>query len=140
VRARFGPIGQEGGEKRLNVAITRARQGVWLVTSMSAASLDVGLGSQLLDLAIRIPGEASFTVGVDCTRFLSHWDSLSRDVYGRTFWERAGWKVLRVSPGMWLHRRDETLDMVARAVSTMGPDTGRPGQADMLQGEGSVEG
>jgi hypothetical protein len=33
-RRNFGVLGQSGGERRLNVAITRARSKVWLVTSM----------------------------------------------------------------------------------------------------------
>ncbi|GMV38630.1 MAG: hypothetical protein AMXMBFR64_03460 [Myxococcales bacterium] len=41
VAARFGPLGQEGGEKRLNVAITRARRAIHVVTSMDPAALDV---------------------------------------------------------------------------------------------------
>jgi AAA domain len=40
VRAAFGPLGQEGGEKRLNVAITRARIGVTVVTSIEPEELD----------------------------------------------------------------------------------------------------
>ncbi len=41
VHARFGPLGQEGGEKRLNVAVTRARKGVWVIVSFDPSSLDV---------------------------------------------------------------------------------------------------
>jgi hypothetical protein len=41
VHARFGPVGQQGGEKRLNVAITRARLGIYLVTSFDPDELDV---------------------------------------------------------------------------------------------------
>lgn len=41
VHARFGPLGVIGGEKRLNVAITRARLGVHVVCSMDPDMLDV---------------------------------------------------------------------------------------------------
>ena len=40
VRAAFGPIGQEGGEKRLNVAVTRARSGLAVVSSIEPHELD----------------------------------------------------------------------------------------------------
>jgi hypothetical protein len=41
VAARFGPLSLAGGERRLNVAVTRARRGVKVVTSFSAGQLDV---------------------------------------------------------------------------------------------------
>ncbi len=41
VQARFGPLGLEGGEKRLNVAITRARLGLWVVASCAPEDLSV---------------------------------------------------------------------------------------------------
>ena len=41
IHARFGPVGQRGGEKRLNVAITRARIGVHIVASFDPSQLDV---------------------------------------------------------------------------------------------------
>lgn len=37
---RFGPIAQEGGERRLNVAITRARSRMTLVSSFSSSDMD----------------------------------------------------------------------------------------------------
>jgi very-short-patch-repair endonuclease len=37
---RFGPINNEGGERRLNVAITRARQSMTVVSSFSAQEMD----------------------------------------------------------------------------------------------------
>ncbi|MHB1430554.1 MAG: AAA domain-containing protein [Streptosporangiaceae bacterium] len=37
---RFGPLNQEGGERRLNVAITRARSRMTVVSSFSAADMD----------------------------------------------------------------------------------------------------
>lgn len=41
VHARFGPLSAVGGGKRLNVAITRARIGVWVVCSFDPDALDV---------------------------------------------------------------------------------------------------
>lgn len=37
---RFGPLNQEGGERRLNVAVTRARRRMTLVSSFSHAEMD----------------------------------------------------------------------------------------------------
>src|SRR6185312_2642056 len=37
---RFGPLNLEGGERRLNVAITRARRRMTVVSSFTAAELD----------------------------------------------------------------------------------------------------
>ncbi|GAA4397278.1 hypothetical protein GCM10023168_02070 [Fodinibacter luteus] len=37
---RFGPLNQEGGERRLNVAITRARRSMTVVSSIAAGDLD----------------------------------------------------------------------------------------------------
>jgi hypothetical protein len=41
VPARFGPLGQRGGERRLNVAISRARTACYLVASFDPAALTV---------------------------------------------------------------------------------------------------
>lgn len=38
----FGPLNRNGGERRLNVAITRAREKVMLVSSITAADIDLG--------------------------------------------------------------------------------------------------
>ncbi len=42
---RFGPLNQEGGERRLNVAVTRARSRVILVSSFSHHDMDPGRSS-----------------------------------------------------------------------------------------------
>ena len=38
----FGPLNRNGGERRLNVAVTRAREKVILVSSITAADIDLG--------------------------------------------------------------------------------------------------
>lgn len=57
IHARFGPINREGGGKRLNVAITRARLGLWMVTSIKPERLDVSstkhVGPELFKLYLR---------------------------------------------------------------------------------------
>jgi hypothetical protein len=42
VPARFGPLGQRGGERRLNVAISRARLGCYIVSSFEPGLLSAG--------------------------------------------------------------------------------------------------
>lgn len=197
VHMRFGPLGLEGGEKRLNVAITRARRGLVVVTSISPEDLDVsgskhvgpkllraylefvrahvdgrsdeverllayaaelgggrgivgglhkgtsnarayeriglelaatlearglrvrcglGLGHEKLDLAVGLPGETRWRLGVDFAGFLSERDALRRDVYSPRFWRRLGWRVLRVSPGMWLEDREGVVERIVQAA------------------------
>ncbi|APR80320.1 DNA helicase [Minicystis rosea] len=201
VHARFGPIGAEGGERRLNVAMTRARIGLHVVSSIDPDELDVagtknvgpkllqaylafvearadrgrpdadlaaqrllalaaelggargvtaaarapdgqrrigdrvrdaldvalrsrglrtqkevGLGHRRIDLAVGRPGEDHFRVGVDCTQFLRDRDALSRDVYTPRFWKRLGWRVVRVTPGMWHTRGDEVVAAIASMI------------------------
>ncbi|WP_041525005.1 AAA domain-containing protein [Gilvimarinus agarilyticus] len=41
VPARFGPLGQRGGERRLNVAASRAKQGIHIVSSFEPSMLSV---------------------------------------------------------------------------------------------------
>lgn len=41
VPARFGPVGQRGGERRLNVAVSRAKQAIHVVSSFDPAMLSV---------------------------------------------------------------------------------------------------
>lgn len=47
VPARFGPLGQRGGERRLNVAISRAKQRCYIVSSFSPDLLSVAGSSHL---------------------------------------------------------------------------------------------
>jgi AAA domain/Protein of unknown function (DUF4011) len=57
VHARFGPLGLAGGENRLNVAVTRARQGIWILCSFDPDELDVAgtknPGPKLLKLYLK---------------------------------------------------------------------------------------
>ena len=41
LRARFGPLALAGGDKRLNVAMTRAKQALWVLTSIDPDALSV---------------------------------------------------------------------------------------------------
>ncbi len=53
VAVRFGPLNEQGGEKRLNVAVTRAREGMVVVASFSPSQLDTSgsknLGPKILE-------------------------------------------------------------------------------------------
>jgi very-short-patch-repair endonuclease len=51
---RFGPLLREGGERRLNVAVTRARRRMTLVSAFSAADMDPGRSSAK---GVRLLGE-----------------------------------------------------------------------------------
>src|SRR5262249_9481395 len=42
---RFGPVGEKGGERRLNVAVTRAKQRVVVVSSMPIHEVSVALSA-----------------------------------------------------------------------------------------------
>ncbi len=198
VHARFGPLGQAGGEKRLNVAITRAKLGVWVLASFDPDQLDVassthrgpklfklylqyvkasgarrtgelpamleaagalgegrgvtgahrmlqdaprvggrvrdelaeallarglrvqrglGLGSQRLDLAVGAPGEDHWRLGVDCSEFLASPDPMARDIYTPRFWNRLGWRLIRVTPSMWLNDRQAVVVRVLKALA-----------------------
>ncbi|MBA2662358.1 MAG: hypothetical protein H0U74_08680 [Bradymonadaceae bacterium] len=82
IHARFGPIGQQGGEKRLNVAITRARLGTWLVTSIDPDALKVAhtrhVGPQLLKAYIGFVQAFSRGDVAGVERLLEQADELGR--------------------------------------------------------------
>ena len=206
VHARFGPVGQEGGENRLNVAITRAKRGVRVLSSFDPTELntkstknlgpklfhsyldyaqavgsgdpgnvnrslgnletlvedqapvmgeakppsrvglkvrdelanrlescglevarDFGIGPFKLDIAIRNSSADTWACGVDCTQFLATRDAIRRDISTPFFWRRAGWRLVRVSPAMWLERKEEVvgaiLEILEAATSTDSPAT-----------------
>ena len=66
---RFGPLLQEGGERRLNVAVTRARSRVTLVSSFSHRDMDPGhtsaKGVQLLRQYIEFAASGGHDLGAD---------------------------------------------------------------------------
>jgi very-short-patch-repair endonuclease len=70
VAMRFGPLNRQGGERRLNVAVTRARQRMTVVSSLRAQDIDLtrteAVGARLLqaylDFAER--GPEAFRAGV----------------------------------------------------------------------------
>jgi len=193
VHARFGPLGQIGGENRLNVAITRARHGVWVLCSFDPDRLDVATsrnpGPRLFKLylqyirtsaelatdpsvthdilrqAASLAGEPGAVAGVshvqrrvgarvarelaaalsqaghpplerhglgplridlafpqqqlaiDCSEFLALQDPLTRDVYTPRFWRRMGWRLQRVTPGMWNEQRLAVLSNITDHLS-----------------------
>ena len=68
---RFGPILQEGGERRLNVAVTRARSRLTLVSSFSHRDMDPGRSSAkgvaLLRQYLEYAASGGVTLGSDVT-------------------------------------------------------------------------
>ena len=68
---RFGPILQEGGERRLNVAVTRARSRLTLVSSFSHRDMDPGRSSargvELLRQYLEYAASGGVNLGSDVT-------------------------------------------------------------------------
>ncbi|TNF38372.1 MAG: hypothetical protein EP329_00800 [Deltaproteobacteria bacterium] len=77
---------------------------------------DVGLGRLSLDLAVATHEDRTFRVGVDCSAFLREADPLTRDLYVPLFWQRLGWSLLRVTPGLWRDHREDVLAAIDAAV------------------------
>ena len=84
----LGPLTRSGGERRLNVAIARSRNGLIVVSSLKAADLEVSgaqskgfqcLKALLLDLENT---EQARTFGIGNKRFTKRRDGISNVVYG----------------------------------------------------------
>lgn len=196
VAARFGPLGLDGGEKRLNVAITRARLGLTVVASCKPEDLsvegtthpgpkllksflafvratarggldeakelleraaaqsgiappnkranalelpgrlladtiakaldqrglvvarEIGLGRLSLDLAVRRSDDPVFRVALDTSGYLSRRDALLRDHHVPVFWQRVGWRILRVTPGAWRRDPARVIRQIESALET----------------------
>lgn len=92
---RFGPLGHQGGERRLNVAITRAKQNIKLVGSILPEDLDL---SKTRAEGIRmLRAYLSFAMqrGVAMEQVRENSRS-GRDVYCEQVWDfliEQGWKV-----------------------------------------------
>ena len=72
IRHQFGPINEQGGERRLNVAITRARSTFTLVSSFRAEDLDEqrlrGEGPKMLRRLLAYAADGGRTTGASATR------------------------------------------------------------------------
>ena len=68
---RFGPLNQEGGERRLNVAVTRARSRIQIVSSFSHLDMDPSRsnaeGVELLRLYLQYAASGGKVLGVTST-------------------------------------------------------------------------
>jgi len=80
---RFGPINNEGGERRLNVAITRARARMTVVSSFAAADMDPGrlrsAGAQMLSRYLTYAESGGSNLG-DTARGKPDLNPFERDV------------------------------------------------------------
>ena len=80
---RFGPINNEGGERRLNVAITRARAQMTVVSSFAAADMDPGrlrsAGAQMLSRYLTYAESGGSNLG-DVARDKPDLNPFERDV------------------------------------------------------------
>ena len=76
----FGPLNRDGGERRLNVAITRAKHNVQLVTSLHSGDIDIGrtksVGTRLLRDYLRYAEN-----GLDSTSLTVENEFISSDLY-----------------------------------------------------------
>ena len=83
---RFGPINNEGGERRLNVAITRARTHMTVVSSFAAADMDPGrlrsAGAQMLSRYLTYAESGGSNLG-DTARDKPDLNPFERDVESR---------------------------------------------------------
>jgi hypothetical protein len=93
VAARFGPLNLVGGEKRLNVAITRAKLGVWVVASFDPDQLDTSatrhVGPKLFQLYLRYVRAVSDGREVAAQRVLQQAAALV-GAEGAGGWQRGG--------------------------------------------------
>lgn len=83
VIAQFGSLSTEGGENRLNVAITRARKKVYVVTSIEPEELDKAettknSGPKLLKKYLQYVRAVSANDGLEVEKVLSTFDSKSK--------------------------------------------------------------
>ncbi len=65
---RFGPVNQEGGERRINVAASRARRRMMVVSSIAHSDLNtgsLGKGPQLLEALLRFADSGGTDTGAD---------------------------------------------------------------------------
>ncbi len=76
---------------------------------------EVGMGDLHMDLAVY--GAQGSRVAVDITRFIGIPDVMTREVYTPRFWERAGWKVLRVTAFHWRHMREDVLEQIEHLLA-----------------------
>lgn len=84
VVAQFGSLSTEGGENRLNVAITRARKKVYVITSIEPEELDKvattkNSGPKLLKKYLQYARAVSANDNLEIAKVLSTFDSHSKD-------------------------------------------------------------
>ena len=96
-RNQFGPLGKAGGERRLNVAITRAKYNVKLVGSILPTDIDVDRisteGPKLLRAYIEyaMNGPESLARAIEETDIVSHDSPFEEAVYN--YLDRKGYKL-----------------------------------------------
>lgn len=93
LRYHFGPINQEGGERRLNVAVTRARKQLTVVSSFAHTDMTQGKGSvgaQLLRSYLKYVASG----GSDLDGAEAKWPLNAFEVSVKTRLEQAGLEVI----------------------------------------------
>ena len=79
----FGPLNKPGGERRLNVAVTRAREKVVIITSIKATDIDAevkAVGVQTLRAYLDYAEHGPETLGSDKTKESEFESALDEDV------------------------------------------------------------
>jgi very-short-patch-repair endonuclease len=76
IAMRFGPLNREGGQRRLNVAVTRAREAMTIVSSMKAQNIDPtrtnSVGAKLLRAYLDFAERGITALGSDVTQVNEH--------------------------------------------------------------------
>ena len=114
---RFGPLNQEGGERRLNVAITRARSRIHLVAGFSHHDMDPGRSSaegvELLRQYLEFAASGGTEMGGSLSdeplnafelNIMRQLERRGMPVTPRTGWRATGWTspaLIRSSPVGW---------------------------------------
>ncbi len=64
-------------------------------------AIDPLLGPVAPDMTVAPTQKSAARVAIQTMRFLREPDTLVRDVWARRFWQRQGWMLVRVTPGVW---------------------------------------
>jgi len=99
ISVNFGPLNQKGGERRLNVAVTRAREQVVVFSTLTADMIDLSRTGatgvkhlrSFLDFAVRGPKSLQETVALNDDQ---EFESLFEEEVGKAL-EGRGWTVFR---------------------------------------------
>jgi very-short-patch-repair endonuclease len=99
----FGPLNREGGEKRLNVAVTRAKKKIFIVTSLPVSQISDVFASAGSRKATKVTGRDYLQAYMRYAEAVSKDDHQTREVIERQLGElakMAGFSVAGASPNL----------------------------------------